>query len=124
VSIERDALLGSTGLCDSEADTENGVGSQLGLVGGSVEVDEELVDFSLVLDVGDLLDGGRGNDLIDVLDRLENTLATPLGLVTIAELASLVLTWLQKGVRFPSRRAACTSSRCLITDRWKRQTGQ
>lgn len=91
VGVERDTLLSSTGLGDSQGDTENGVSSELGLVGGSIEVDEELVDLGLVLDIKVLLDQSRGNDGVDVLNSLGDTLASPLGLVTIAELAGLVL---------------------------------
>lgn len=91
MGVERDTLLSSTSLGDSQGDTENGVGSELGLVGGSIEVDEELVDLGLVLDIKVLLDQSRGNDGVDVLNSLGDTLASPLGLVTIAELAGLVL---------------------------------
>ena len=38
VGIERDTFLSSTGLGDGQADTKNGVGTKLGLVGGAVEV--------------------------------------------------------------------------------------
>ena len=97
MGVERDTLLGGTSLGDGEADTEDGIGTEVGLVGGSVELDEELVDLGLVLDVDVLLDQGGGDDLIDVLDGLEDTLAEPLGLVTVTELASFVLAcWLRK----------------------------
>jgi hypothetical protein len=92
VGVEGNTLLSSTGLGNGQADTENGVGTKLGLVGGSIEVDQELVNLGLVLDIDVLLDESRGDDLVDILDSLEDTLATPLGLVTVTELASLVLT--------------------------------
>jgi hypothetical protein len=44
----------------------------------------------LVLDVDGLLDEGRGNGVVDVGNSLGHTLTTPLGLVSITELASLV----------------------------------
>ena len=91
MGVERDTLLGGTSLGDGQADTEDGIGTEAGLVGGSVELNEELVDLGLVLDVDILLDQSRGDDLIDVLDGLEDTLAEPLGLVTVTELASFVL---------------------------------
>lgn len=84
-------LLSSTSLGNSQADTEDGVGAKLGLVGGAIEAVEELIDLGLVLDVDALLDQGRGNDSVDILDGLGDTLATPLGLVAVTELASLVL---------------------------------
>lgn len=87
-------LLSGTGLGNSHGDTEDGVGTKLGLVGGSIEVDQELVDAALVLDVDVLLDDGRGNDRVDVVNGLGDTLTGPLGLVTVTELASLVLTFI------------------------------
>ena len=90
VSVERDALLSSGSLGDGHGDTEDGVGTELGLVGGTVKLVHELVDGALVLDVEVLLDESGSNDIVDVGDGLEDTLAAPLGLVTITELAGLV----------------------------------
>lgn len=89
-------LLGSTSLSNSQTDTEDGVGTELGLVGGAIELVKESVDLGLVLDIKVLLDQSRGNDSVDVLDGLGNALATPLGLVAISELASLVLSCLTR----------------------------
>jgi len=86
-------LLSSTSLGNSQADTEDGVGTELGLVGGAIKVDEELVNLGLVLDIDALLDQSRADDGVDVLDGLGDTLAKPLGLVAIAKLAGLVLTY-------------------------------
>lgn len=90
VCVERDTLLGSGGLCDGHGDTEDGVGAQVGLVCCAIELVEESVYGGLVLDVELLLDEGRGNGVVDVADSLGDTLATPLGLVAIAEFAGLV----------------------------------
>ena len=49
VSVKRDALLSSSSLGDGHGDTEEGVGTELGLVGGSVELVEESVNGRLVL---------------------------------------------------------------------------
>ena len=87
-------LLSSTSLGNSQTDTKNGVGTELGLVGGSIKVVEELVDLGLVLNIKALLDQSGPNDGVDVLDGLSDSLAEPLGLVAVAELASLVLTCL------------------------------
>ncbi|KAL2290733.1 hypothetical protein FJTKL_14732 [Diaporthe vaccinii] len=105
VSVQRDALLSGTGLGNSQGDTEDGVGAELGLVGGAIQLDQEVVDGSLVLDVQAGLDQLGGDDCVDVLDGLQDTLAAPLGLVAITELASLVLT--------------CTRD-CISIDRCKR----
>ena len=73
VSVERDALLSSTGLGDGQTDTEDGVGAEVGLVGGSIKLVEELINLGLVLNIEVLLDDSRGNGLVDVLDGLQDT---------------------------------------------------
>lgn len=85
-------LLSSTSLGDSQGDTEDGVGAKLALVGSAVEGVKELVNFGLVFNIKVLLDQSGAKDGVDVGDGLGNTLASPLSLVTIAELNSLVLT--------------------------------
>lgn len=84
-------LLSSTGLGNGQRDTEDGVGTELALVGGAVKAIEELVDLGLVLDVNALLDQSRADDGVDILDGLGDALAAPLGLVAVAKLNSLVL---------------------------------
>lgn len=73
VSVERDTLLSSTSLSDSQADTEDGISAEVGLVGSSVKLVEELVNLGLVLHIDVLLDESRANGLVDVLDGLEDT---------------------------------------------------
>jgi hypothetical protein len=90
VLVQGDTLLGGTGLADGHRDTEDGVGSQLALVGGSVELDEEVVDLLLLGDLETRLDEGLGDDVVDVRDGLGDTLAHVGGLVTIPELDGLV----------------------------------
>ena len=86
-------LFSGTSLGDGETDAQDGIGAQLGLVGGTIELVQEVIDLGLVLDIQVLLDDSRGDSVIDVGDGLEDTLATPLGLVSITELTSLVLTF-------------------------------
>ena len=90
VSVEGDTLLGSGGLSDGHGDTEDGVGTELGLVGGAIKLVHEVVDGALVLDVKVLLDEGGTEDIVDVGDGLEDALAAPLALVAVTELAGLV----------------------------------
>ena len=90
VLVQGDTLLGGTGLADGHRDTEDGVGSQLALVGGSVELDEEVVDLLLLSDLETRPDEGLGDDVVDVRDGLGDTLAHVGGLVTIPELDGLV----------------------------------
>ena len=73
VSVERDTLLSSTSLGDSQADTQDGVGTQVVLVGGAIQLVEELIDLGLVLDIQVLLDDGRANLVVDIGDGLQDT---------------------------------------------------
>ena len=84
-------LLSGGSLGHSQRDTKNGVGTELALVGGSVKGVQESIDGGLVLDVEVGGDKGGGNDGVDVGNSLENTLSSPLGLVAVAKLDSLVL---------------------------------
>jgi hypothetical protein len=90
VCVERDTLLGSSGLCNGHGNTENGVGTELLLVLSAIELVEEGIDGGLVLDIDLLLDEGGGNGVVDVGDSLGHTLTAPLGLVSITEFAGLV----------------------------------
>lgn len=90
VGVERDTLLGSGGLCDGHGDTEDGVGTQLFLVLGAIELVQEGIDSGLVLDVDSLLDECGRNGVVHVGNGLGDTLTAPLGLVSIAELAGFV----------------------------------
>lgn len=102
VGVQRDTLLSSGSLGDGHGDTEDGVGSELGLVGSAIKLVKEAVNGGLVLegrcqllqplslgsrsthlDIEVLLDEGRSNDRVDMVDSLGHTLATPLGLVSI-----------------------------------------
>lgn len=138
VSVEGNTLLGSTSLGNGQADTQDGVGTEVGLVGGAIKLVEELINLGLVLHIDVLLDEGRANGLVNVLDGLENTcschwsvmrihmrasqadmtevrtLATPAGLVTITELDGLVLAY--NGVSFVGRKNKDNPG---YTDRWK-----
>jgi hypothetical protein len=84
-------LLSSSSLRNGQRDTEDGVGTELSLVGSSIKLDQELIDLWLILDIDILLDEGGTNDLVDVGNSLEDTLSSPLGLITITELNCLVL---------------------------------
>lgn len=73
VDVEGNTLLSSGGLGDSQGDTEDGVGTEVALVGRAIELVKELVDLGLVLDINGLLDQSGANGLVDVLDSLEDT---------------------------------------------------
>lgn len=86
-------LLSSTGLGNGQTDTEDSVGAELGLVGSAVKLVQEGIDLGLILDIDVLLDQSRANGVVDVGNSLVDTLAAPLILLTVTELASLVLTY-------------------------------
>ena len=86
-------LLGSCSLRNRKADSKNGISTKIGLVWGTVELDQELVNLRLVLNIDVLLNQGRANDFVDIGDCLEDTFPTPLALISIAELACLMLTY-------------------------------
>ena len=73
VSVEGNTLLSGGSLGNGEGNTEDGVGTELALVGGSIKLVQELVNLGLVLNVEVLLDEGRANDVVDVLDGVEDT---------------------------------------------------
>lgn len=81
MSVQWDTLLSGTGLSNGQTDTEDGVGTKLGLVDRAIELVQELVDLGLVLYIDVLLSKSWTNDRIDVLDGLGDTyalLAVPL----------------------------------------------
>ncbi len=73
VSIERDTLLSSTSFGNGQTDTEDGVGTKVLLVGSTVELVEERVNLGLLLHIDVLLDDGRGDDFVDVLNGSQDT---------------------------------------------------
>ena len=75
VLVEGDTLLDSSSLGDSNTDAQNGIGSELTLVRGTVEFDEEVVDVLLGGDLEAGLDQFRGNNVVDVGDGLRNAWA-------------------------------------------------
>jgi hypothetical protein len=74
VNVERDTLISGSSLGDSERDTEDSVSTELTLVGGTVESDEEIINLLLFSD-GELGFNKLGtNDVVNVSNGLEDTL--------------------------------------------------
>jgi hypothetical protein len=72
-SINEIYLVSGSGLRDSHGDTEDGVSTELALVGGTVKLDEQVINLLLGGD-GDLgVNQSGGNDLVDVLDSVKDT---------------------------------------------------
>ena len=67
-----------------EGNGEDGVRAEAGLIFGSVKVDHGLVDEEGVASIE--ADDGRGDFLVDVLDRGQDAFAAVDGFVAIAEL--------------------------------------
>ena len=76
---------GGTG--DGQGHAEDGVGAELALVVGSVELDHHRIDDALL--GGVVSDDLFGQSLLDVLNSLENTLAAVAILVAVAKLNGL-----------------------------------
>ena len=72
VLVERDTLLRSAGLGNSDGDTKDGVRTELTLVGGAVELDQEVVDLLLLGDLEARFDQLGRDCVVDVRDSLED----------------------------------------------------
>lgn len=83
-------LVNGTGLGDSHRDTQDSVGTELSLVGGTVELDQEVINLLLLSDLKARLDKSLGDNVIDIGNGLGDTLAHVGILVTITELNGLV----------------------------------
>ena len=84
-------LLSSASLRNSQAHAQYSIGSQLSLVLRTVQLDQELVNFGLILDVKSFFENRRSNDFVNVGDSLGYTLAIPFRLISIAQFAGFVL---------------------------------
>lgn len=73
VLVEGDALLGGSSLSDSNRNTEDGVSTELALVGSTIELDQEVVDLLLLSDLELGLDELGCDDVVDICDSLEDT---------------------------------------------------
>ena len=89
VSVQRQPQALAGGLGAGQGGPQNGVGPQAALVGGAVQLDEELVDVGLIQDVQ--ADEGLGDVMVDILHGLGGTLAQVTGRVAIPELTGLIL---------------------------------
>ena len=66
-------LVSGTGLGDSHGDTKDGVGTELALVGSSVELDEQVIDLLLGSNRELGVDQSLGDDVVDVGNGLGDT---------------------------------------------------
>lgn len=66
-------LLSSRSFRDGHTDTEDGIGTKLGLVLGSIELVQEGINGRLVFDIEILFDEGWSNDIVDIGNGLGDT---------------------------------------------------
>mmetsp|Transcript_18497 Transcript_18497/g.27287 ORF Transcript_18497/g.27287 Transcript_18497/m.27287 type:complete len:210 (+) Transcript_18497:516-1145(+) len=85
--VEWYILSGSSGLGDSQTDSQDGIGTQFGFVGGTVELDHDIVNGTLIGRI--LSNDGRSEDIIDISNGLEDTLSK-VAVSTVTELICFV----------------------------------
>lgn len=108
-------LLRGTCLCNSQADTKDSIGAQFGLVLGTVQLVQELVNLCLVCHIESFLDNGGAKYLIDICDGFEDPFSAPFGFVAISELTCFVLPCSKVSAFFPSvLLSLCVSSLCWL----------
>lgn len=90
VFVQWNVLLGSTSLGNSQRHTQNGVGAELALVLGAVQLDHKVIDGCLIDHIQIGLDQLGAQGVVDVTDSLQHGLAVVVGLVIVAQLQSLM----------------------------------
>ena len=71
--VHGDTLLSSSSGGNGDRNTKDGVRAKLALVGGTVKLDEEVIDLLLLGDLEASLEKFRSNDVVDVGDSLADT---------------------------------------------------
>jgi len=90
VLVEGDTLLSSTRLRNCDGNAEDGVCAEFALVRCAVKFDQEVVDLLLLGDGNSRFDKGRGDNVVDVRDRLGDTFAQVGIFIAITELNGFV----------------------------------
>lgn len=106
VLVQRQARRLGSGAGDGQRHAQDGVGTELGLVGGTVRGNQRGID-------GALVEGVEAHDgvsalVIDVLDGLRNALAQIAALVAVAQLTCL------KGAGRSTRRHHCAAKAAVL----------
>ena len=86
-------LFCCTGFGNGQAYTQHSIGTELRLVWRPVKINQELVNSFLIFHIKVLLNHSRAKCLVDVFHGLEDTLAAPLGFVSVSKFMSFMLTW-------------------------------
>ena len=106
VLAQRQASRLGSGAGNGQRHAQDGVGAELGLVGGTIRSDQRGIDGALI--EGIEAHDGIGALVVDVLDGLRNALAQVAALVAIAQLAGL------KGAGRSTRRHHCTAKAAVL----------
>ena len=106
VLVQRQARRLGSGAGDGQRHAQDGVGTELGLVGGTVRGNQRGIDGALVEGVE--THDGVSALVVDVLDGLRNALAQVAALVAIAQLAGL------KGAGRSTRRHHCAAKAAVL----------
>ncbi len=77
--------MGSASTANSQRDSQNGIGAQLGLVGGSVQRKHESIDGTLIGNVNFGSQKLRGNNSVDVFHGSGDTLSVVNRGITVTE---------------------------------------
>jgi hypothetical protein len=73
VNVKRDTLITSSSLTNSERNTQNGVSTEVALVGSTIELDKEIIN-GLLFSNGNLgINQSGADDVVDVSNGLKNT---------------------------------------------------
>ena len=106
VLAQRQASRLGSGAGNGQRHAQDGVGAELGLVGGTIRSDQRGIDGALI--EGIEAHDGIGALVVDVLDGLRNALAQVAALVAIAQLAGL------KGAGRSTRRHHCAAKAAVL----------
>ena len=90
VLVQRHSIVVSCCACASQGNCESRICAELGLELCSVEIDHDLIDFALAgnIETDDL----RCNDLVNVVNSLQSSLAAETLLVAVTEFERFTLT--------------------------------
>ena len=106
VLVQRQARRLGSGAGNGQRHAQDGVGTELGLVGGTVRGNQRGIDGALIEGV-EAYDG-IGALVVDVLDGLRDTLAQIAALVAVAQLTCL------KGTGRSTRRHHCAAKAAVL----------
>lgn len=88
--VNKENLLCRSSLGNGNRDTQDGICTEVALVGRAISLDEEVINSLLLSDSNSRFDECRTKDFVDIVDSLADTFAKVSGFVSITEFYSLV----------------------------------